>query len=238
MSLSARYLTGEYEEKNPTFHVEDSPWKARQIEKMLTAEGLAPQRVAEVGCGAGEILVQLAARYPAAQFHGYELSPQGFALCQQRASDRIQFSNEDFSKSAGPPFDVVLCIDVFEHVEDPFAFLRGLRGRGSSFLFHIPLDMNVQMVLRSEPLLRVREQVGHLHYFSKDTALSTLEECGYAVRAWFYTPNGVERPTSAKARLLQWPRRLLFSLHQDLTVRIIGGYSLLVHAVPRDPSME
>lgn len=233
MPITTRYLTGEYQEKNPSFHVEDSPWKARQIQKMLDSQAAVPSRVAEVGCGAGEILVQLAKLYPDAKFDGFEMSPQGFALSRQRESDRTKFYNTDFSDSGTPAYDVVLCIDVFEHVEDCFSFLRSIRKRGNAFIFHIPLDMNVQMVLRSSPILMVRSQVGHLHYFSKETAFATLEESGYKVHSWFYTPNGVERPKSWKARLLQIPRKLFFSIHKDLTVRVLGGYSLLAYAHPR-----
>lgn len=233
MAISSRYVTGEYEQTNPTFHVEDSPWKAGQIRKMLEQEGVIPKRVAEVGCGAGEILVQLAKQFPETKFDGYELSPQGFALCKQRESPQNQFFNTEFGSSDGPSYDTVLCIDVFEHVEDYLGFLRGIRGKGNGFIFHIPLDMNVQMVFRASPILMVRTTVGHLHYFSKDTALATLRECGYEIRSWFYTPNGVERPRNWKGRFLKLPRKAFFAIHADLAVRVLGGYSLLVYAVPR-----
>ena len=59
MSINEEYLDGEYIEKNPTFHVEDSPWKARQILNGIEKCQLSPENIAEVGCGAGEILVQL-----------------------------------------------------------------------------------------------------------------------------------------------------------------------------------
>ena len=233
MANPDQYLSGEYQAKNPTFHVEDSPWKAGQIRRMIDSERIPAGRIAEVGCGAGEIAVQLAGHYPSTRLDGFEISPQGFALCRQRESDRIKFYNTDFAAAQTPPYDIVLCIDVFEHIEDSFAFLRGLRSRGAGFIFHIPLDMNVQMVARSTPILMVRSSVGHIHYYSKDTALAILEDCGYEIRAWFYTPNGVDRPTSTKARLLQLPRKVLFAISKDLTVRFLGGFSLLVYAVPR-----
>ena len=233
MANPDQYLSGEYQAKNPTFHVEDSPWKAEQIRRMIDSERIPAGRIAEVGCGAGEIAVQLAGHYPSARSDGFEISPQGFALCRQRESDRIKFYNTDFAEAQTPPYDIVLCIDVFEHIENSFSFLRDLRSRGAGFIFHIPLDMNVQMVARSAPILKVRSSVGHIHYYSKDTALATLEDCGYEIRAWFYTPNGVDRPTSTKARLLQLPRKVLFALSKDLTVRFLGGFSLLVYAVPR-----
>ena len=233
MPITTQYLTGEYQEKNPSFHVEDSPWKARQIQKMLDAQGISPGRVAEVGCGAGEILVQLAKLFPDAKFDGFEISPQGFALCRQRESGQTKFYNSDFCGSDASAYDAVLCIDVLEHVEDCFGFLRAIRTKGNAFIFHIPLDMNVQMVLRSSPILMVRSRTGHLHYFSKDTAFAILRESGYDVCSWFYTPSGVERPKGWKAWILQLPRKILFSIHKDLTVRLLGGYSLLVYALPR-----
>jgi len=50
---------GNYLENNPTWHIEDSPWKAKQIFKMLNKNSINPKSIAEIGCGAGEILNQL-----------------------------------------------------------------------------------------------------------------------------------------------------------------------------------
>jgi hypothetical protein len=130
---------------------------------------------------AGEILVQLSNHWSESQFFGYELSPQGFELCKKRAPENILYFNEDFFEHGEQKFDLVLCIDVLEHIEDYFTFLRRLRTKGQHFIFHIPLDMNVQMVLRNAPINDVREWVGHLHYFSKDTALAVLKDCRYSI---------------------------------------------------------
>jgi cyclopropane fatty-acyl-phospholipid synthase-like methyltransferase len=225
------YQTGEYVEKNPTYHVEDSAWKAGQVLKMIEKHHLRPGSVCEVGCGAGEILKELQAHLPAdTQFSGYEISPQAFALCQDRANDRLEFFCEDFLTTEPKAFDLLLCLDVIEHVEDYFGFLRGLREKGGYKVFHIPLDMSVQGVWRRQPILRVREQAGHLHYFMKETALATLHEAGYEVIDWFYTGGAIANPQSVKAKLARWPRKLLSAVNPDLVVRMLGGYSLLVLA--------
>jgi len=225
------YQTGEYVAKNPTYHVEDSAWKAGQVLRLIEKHNLAPQTVCEVGCGAGEILKQLQSRLVAdTRFVGYEISPQAFALCQERANDHLQFFCEDLIAAETQPFDLLLCLDVFEHVEDYFGFLRGLRGKAAHKIFHIPLDLSVQWVWRCGPIMREREQAGHLHYFTKETALATLHDAGYEVLDWFYTAGAIANPRSVKARLARWPRRLLSSVNQDLVVRVLGGYSLLVLA--------
>jgi len=223
------YETGEYVERNPTYHVEDSPWKARQILRIIRKNSLEPRTVCEIGCGAGEILKQLQSSMPDdTEFSGYEISPQAFALGQLRENERLHFYCEDLIKADRPYFDLLLCIDVFEHVQDYIGFLRDLRSKARYKLFHIPLDMSAQWVMRGRPILREREQAGHLHYFMKDTALAALRDAGYQVLDWSYTPGAIDQPRSVKAKMASLPRRLLVRLNQDFAVRLLGGYSLLV----------
>jgi SAM-dependent methyltransferase len=225
------YQTGEYVERNPTYHVEDSAWKAGQVLDLIEQHQLSPRTICEVGCGAGEILKQLQLRLPAeTRLFGYEISPPAFRLCRQRENDRLSFFCEDLLAASTAHFDLLLCLDVFEHVEDYFGFLRGLRSKATHKIFHIPLDLSVQWVWRSAPIMRERQQAGHLHYFTTETALATLRDTGYEVVDWRYTAGAIARPRSLKARLASWPRRLLASVNQDLVARVLGGYSLLVLA--------
>ena len=60
------YETGEYVERNPTYHVEDSSWKALHILRLIQKNSLEPRAICEIGCGAGEILKQLQSYLPAA----------------------------------------------------------------------------------------------------------------------------------------------------------------------------
>ncbi len=228
---SSIYETGEYVEKNPTYHVEDSSWKARHVLRLMQKNSLQPRTICEIGCGAGEILKQLQSYLPAdTEFFGYDISPQALELCRQRENDRLHFHCEDLITADTPSFDLLLCIDVFEHVADYIGFLQDLRRKAHYKIFHIPLDMSAQWVLRGRPILREREQAGHLHYFMKDTALGALRDAGYEVLDWIYTPGAIDNPRSIKARLAKWPRRLMMSISQDFTVRLLGGYSLLVLA--------
>ena len=225
------YQNGGYVEKNPTYHVEDSLWKAQQILKMVSKHNLRPASVCEIGCGAGEILKQLQPHFPKeTQFFGYEISPQAFELCKQRQSDTLRFFCQDLLAMETNPFDLLLCIDVFEHVEDYIGFLRKLRQKAIYKLFHIPMDMSVQRVLRCTPIVEGRSQLGHIHYFSKETALLTLQDTGYEVLAWFYTPVIIDRGKTLKRKIAKLPMKIFSLINSDLAVRILGGYSLLVLA--------
>ena len=230
MKTNNIYLNGHYLEKNPSLHSGDSRWKTTQIVKMITQNGLQPKTIGDIGCGAGEILKQLQLFFPKqARLSGYDISPHAIAICKSKANEWLQFYNEDLLTLETEPFDLLLCIDVFEHIEDYMGFLRKLRMKAADKIFHIPLDMSVQILLRNHIPDR-RNSVGHLHYFSKDSALLTLKDTGYQIVDWFYTPVSNELGKKWITKMVIWPRKLLSLINQDLTVRILGGYSLMVLA--------
>ncbi len=230
MNRDALYTEGQYLRDNSSWHVEDSPWKARNIITMMERHALAPSSVCEVGCGAGEILRQLCDRYPATNFVGYDISPQAIALARERAHDGLSFRQADLL-GEDVHFDLLICADVFEHVEDYLGFLRALHGRASTAIFHIPLDVSVLNVLRSGYIRRARDQLGHLHHFTADTALSTLRLAGYEPLDWFYTAGAIELPHGGTlGRLINVPRRLGRRVSPAATARLLGGFSLMVLA--------
>ena len=224
------YTDGGYLAHNPTWHVGDSAWKAQQILRMLDRHALTPRTIAEVGCGAGEILKQLEQRLPHATLVGYEISPQALELARERESERLRFELKDFCDE-DVCYDLVLVIDVVEHVEDHFSFLRRIRPKAGYTLLHLPLELSVQSVLRSGPIRKSRVDLGHIHYFTKDIALALLCDVGYDVVDHFYTFGTVQLPPKSwRQRALWLPRRISFSASPDLAVRVLGGASLLVLA--------
>ncbi|MFB3819938.1 MAG: methyltransferase domain-containing protein [Candidatus Methylomirabilales bacterium] len=231
------YTSGRYLEQNPQWHVEESPWKAQQILRMLQKNRLAPKTICEVGCGAGEVLKQLQERMgPECEFWGYEVSPQAFALCQARANARLHFRLAGISEARAARCELLLVLDVLEHVEDYFGLLRAMQPISPDAIFHIPLDLSVQTVLRPDGLLKRRRLHAHIHYFSKEIALQLLRDVGYEVVDYFYTPRSIDLATEPVQRVLRPPRRLLFALSPDWAARLLGGFSLLVLARSPEPS--
>jgi len=225
------YTEGAYLEKNPDWHADESPFKVGQVLRMLRKVDLRPQSICEVGCGAGEVLRLLQQHMDrSCRFCGYEISPQALELCRGKANPRLQFKLADISQEEDTFFDLMLVLDVVEHVGDCFGFLQGIRLKADLKIFHFPLDLSVQAVARRRGLLTRRELYGHLHYFTKETALATLEDSQYEIVHYFYTPRCIDLAKQMIQKIAILPRKLSFALHQDLTVRFLGGYSLLVLA--------
>lgn len=232
--VTRRYLNGEYAEKNRDWDSVDSPWKADRVAELLDHHGLRPASIAEIGCGAGGVLVALRQRFPAADMAGFDIAPELIRLWPAHAGARIRFTLGDFLALNQHPFDLLLVLDVLEHLGDPFSFLERLRAHGERVIFHFPLDLSAMSVLRESPLLHVRKKVGHIHYFTRGLALALLEECGYEVIDARYTGAAFSAPRrSLRTRLAGWFRRLVYVVNHDVGARLLGGETLMVLARPR-----
>lgn len=228
--MENRYISGQYLKENPDWHESDSPWKAKHIKQLLDRNGVHPSTVCEVGCGAGLVLASLQQELaPDVRLLGYDISPQAIDRARARQNDRLTFVCGDVLQQQPEPCDVLLMIDLIEHLEDYFQFLRAVKPLGTYKVLHVPLDLSVQSVARMFPLLKQRAQVGHLHFFLRETALVALKDAGYEIIDSFYTGAAIDLPAqSLKSRLMRFPRQLLFTLNQNLAVRLLGGYSLMV----------
>lgn len=234
MKFEEIYRSGEYLEKHPTWHVGVSAPKARTILQMIQRAEIMPRTICEVGCGAGEILAQLQQNMdPACTFQGYDISPQAIELARSRENERLHFTVADFTQEEAF-FDLILMIDMIEHVENCFSFLREIKSKGTYKIIQFALDLTIEtLLLHPNDLLGFRStygHVGHLHYFTKNIALAMLEDLGYEVLDYRYVPVPSSGKESLSQKLHQPLMKLLYALRKDLAVRLLGGHKLLVLA--------
>lgn len=91
-----------------------------------------PARVLDVGCGAGETALTLAARLPLVEVVGVELSPDLAAVARARCdaaglSGRVTVVEADAARWSGPPVDLVLSRHGVMFFDDPVAAFAHLR---------------------------------------------------------------------------------------------------------------
>ena len=233
MQPSDKYLTNcsNYLNNNPSWDIEDSIWKAEFVVSILKSIEFKPGSICDVGCGAGAVLAALRGTYPHASLFGFDVAPDAAQFWSQHRDSNILFQVGDFLTLNTRKYDVILVLDVVEHLADPFSFLDKLQKFSTYYLFHFPLELSAINVIREEPILKAREKVGHIHYFTKNLALSLLRECGYNIVKWSYSGaafNSTHR--SLKTILASTPRRFAYVLSKDLGARILGGETLFVLA--------
>ena len=90
-------------------------------------------RVADVGCGAGVALIEMARSFPSSDFHGYDISTH--ALARAEKNRRIaDVANVVFHAADEDPvpsdarFDLVTTFDCLHDMTDPEGMIRQIRG--------------------------------------------------------------------------------------------------------------
>lgn len=221
------YNDNNYLSNNPGWHEGDAPWKAAQVLSLINDQGFEPESIVDIGCGTGGVLDVIAGALNGTRLVGYDPSWQAIGMVER--SERVEL-RVGTSKDVHEHYDMLLSLDVFEHVEDYIGFLRSLQPIADWFIFHIPLDISAQSVVREGPLLTARSSVGHLHYFTRGTALASLRTAGFEIicdRLLF--PNDMPS-RGIRTRIANIPRSMGRRIGPHLSARVLGGSTLLVLA--------
>ena len=170
-----------YEDKQAWYYA----FVRRDIEPLLPAN--AP-RVLEVGCGGGGTLAWLKESGRAQWTAGVELSPEAAAVARTRV-DQVHCGDADELLVNFPEdsFDLILCLDVLEHLVDPWATLgkiQALLRPGGRIIASLPNVRHHSVVL---PLLFggrwEYQEAGimdrtHLRFFSRQGIASLISRAG------------------------------------------------------------
>ena len=227
------YINGEYYKNNPDWDAADAKWKVEIIYRLLQKNNIAETEIIEVGCGAGANLAELAnkdSRFK--KLTGYDISPQAIELAKINSSEKIAYYNEDLTANENITTGLMLVIDVVEHVDDFYGFLRKLKNKSTYFVFHIPLDLSCRTIMKPHVLLQQRQSVGHIHYYTKEMLLWALKDTGYEIVDWVYTKPivDIDPADSFKRRIKKGLSNFSFAVNKDWSVKKWGGYSMMILA--------
>jgi 2-polyprenyl-3-methyl-5-hydroxy-6-metoxy-1,4-benzoquinol methylase len=147
-------------------------------------------RVLEIGCGRGATLAWLKASGRGRETTGIELFEGAASEARTQVGRVLCGPAEEMIERLAPgeQFDLVLCLDVLEHMVDPWQFLQHLAphlAEGGTLIASIP---NVRFAGVVVPLVlsgqwRYRDEGvldrTHLRFFTRSTALSLLRDGGF-----------------------------------------------------------
>ncbi len=179
------------------------PWELARLEvvtRLLNQRPRGAQRatgfprvVLDIGCGDAFVAEQLSHRYPETHFVAVdtELEDETLAALGERLSHRsISFFRtlQEAVQAEAAKADVVLLLDVIEHIEDDVGFLAGLRACPlitSETLFVITVPAYQRLFYSHDVFL------GHFRRYDRALLESHLRRAGYQIEqsgAFFLGP--------------------------------------------------
>ncbi|NJD54801.1 MAG: class I SAM-dependent methyltransferase [Nitrospirae bacterium] len=235
------YASGAYIANNPTLDAEDVPWKITKlvplVDLFLQRSGHAGVRILDVGGGAGLYLKEISDHIRASNItvekHAVDLSVEMLRRQQENNPDLESVVEGSIEKTLfrDKEFDLVLMVDVLEHVSDVPAALRELKRIAKYVIFKVPMENNLYYnllnLIKMGGLRRdIFRKVGHLNFYSFGTLRRQLESIGAMVRCdftnvfEFYLSEGYHRKTGLKERMVFSAAAYVFRLSPRLCARL------------------
>jgi SAM-dependent methyltransferase len=225
----------ELEYELQTHRAEDRHWwyqgRRRVLERTIERLGLPDHaRILDAGCGSGRNMVELAHH---GVVTGVELSDTSVELARERGvGEVLEGSVMDMPFDEGA-FDLTVCLDVIEHLEDDIGALRELRRvtkPGGALLVTVPAY---------QWLWSGHDEINHHHRrYSRRTLLAAAQDAGWRLERTTHFNSlllpaaillrALERfkPSTTKSSLDLWvpPAPLNWALRQPLNLEaaVIG----------------
>ncbi len=154
--------------------------RRRCIFRLLGAGAAAPEAtILDFGCGSGDGLAALAARFPLAALAGVDGSAEGLAMTA-RALPEATLVQADFADADGVPAELagwashVVCSEVLEHVDDPVAVLRAVAAclkPGGRLVVTVP----------GGPMSAFDRAIGHRGHYTRERLGREMARAGFVV---------------------------------------------------------
>ena len=180
-------------------------------------------RVLEIGCGAGATLRWIRTQRSVHYAVGIDLSPEA-AKCAESIFDVVLSGNIETMELPTGPFDLIIALDVLEHLVDPWLIMQRLQAilnPGAAIIVSIP---NISHYSVCIPLL-LRAQWNytddglldrtHLRFFTRQTAVNLVTGSGLVMDKIELVRRGPQFLSANKRwyslKVLNWilPRHLL-----------------------------
>jgi SAM-dependent methyltransferase len=210
---------GMYEEKSDDYFGYARP----EIAPLLPG---TTKRVLELGCGSGATLKWLRAQRPVEYAVGIEMSPEA----SRRAAsvfDLVLTNNVETMELPDGGFDLILALDVLEHLVDPWTIVRRLHGLlapGGVIIASLPNVGHYSVVV---PLIALGRWTyatdglldrTHLRFFTRRTAIELMTSSGLVM----------DKIASTRMRQRRYAMKILGRVLDHLLPARLAGFQFLV----------
>lgn len=143
--------------------------------------------VLETGCGEGNVITFLEKSFnDNSKLYAFDISEKCIIEASKKSS-RIKFWRQNIYELIplinGNKYDLVICSEVLEHLDDVNAALHNLKKVGNYFIFSVPNEpiWRIMNMIRFKYISDFGNTPGHINHWSKDQFISLLGANGFSI---------------------------------------------------------
>jgi ubiquinone/menaquinone biosynthesis C-methylase UbiE len=228
------YNDNSYLEKNPSLHTEDSKFKFQNIKRFLSSIEVKNNRIKilDIGGGAG-IIGKLVLEYfqesgIVVTFHSLDLSTQMLKIQLKNNPQIKKIINCSINECPKSNYDLVLMIDVIEHIEGKEDSAKILNKLGKNIIYNIPIEINFFDILKYLKSFfryykRQKKRWGHIHFFSFTSSQSFLKR-HYKIIDSYFQPYCFHYRYSDNESYLKLRRDFLWKIELKISCWIFNNF--------------
>lgn len=222
----------EYLKLNKDLHDSESEEKIKNIFSILPKD-LKPKTILDVACGSGKILTAISKEMNPERSVGIDISEKIIEIAKKNNTNYIsEWITYDIFDYKDEVFDLLLAVDIVEHVEDDDRFLKKVSELGKNIVIKVPIESNFinKMVTflsggKINPLRDTEKHYGHMHHYSVRDFLELIRNSNLMIMKIRY----MHLPKRSKVfweifRILLFP---IWFVSKKGYVRFNGGFMLL-----------
>jgi 2-polyprenyl-3-methyl-5-hydroxy-6-metoxy-1,4-benzoquinol methylase len=151
----------------------------RQVIRRLLRVGDGPARILDIGCGQGDLAVELRLAYPQAELCGVDYSQGGVDSASKKVPS-ARFLARDLVAEKEAPEELkgwathAVCSEVLEHLDDPLALMRNSAN-------YLAPGCRLVVTVPGGPMSAFDRHIGHRQHFTPASLRTLLTEAGYEV---------------------------------------------------------
>jgi len=222
----------EYINKNPNMHLEDSLLKLGQI-SLVIPSSLKVKSLLDVACGAGLITLKMVEKLKSKDNVGIDISRAMINKAKELDKDGVVIwkVTDVFKYNAKNKFDLVICVDILEHVEHDLKFLKKVGQLGRYVVIKTPLEKSTfsKLLVKLkifDPWKDTEIRYGHIQHYDEKDLNNLFLQCKLKV------VDSISVPMPKRSKMIWEIFRLLFYpiaiLSMNEMVKISGGFKIVL----------
>lgn len=223
----------QYLKLHKDLHDSDSKDKIDAIMSILPVD-FKPKSILDVACGSGKILLEISKRVGSKKNVGLDISKKIIDTAKDNDKGKTtKWIVSDIFNYNERGFNLVLAIDIIEHLGDDKMFLEKLAHLGEFFVMKVPIEhnfVNDTLFLLSkgkiDPLKDTEFRYGHIQHYGMESFITLIQQSSLKIIKLDY----IRLPKRNKFfwEALRWVFLPVWFFSKRLYVKFNGGFVLLL----------